>query len=238
MKRILPSIFSTLLVLLAVSAVAQEPKKKKDSVPVITIPVPAGIRVGVDLSRFALKYFQPYRTDVTVNLDARYNDRLYIASDLSFNSVYHLDQNYKYISNGMSGTIGINYNLLKKTVPKENFIIYGGLRYGLAVFTYQIPEYRIYNLYWGNTRGSVPETTKMAHWIEMTVGMKVEVLKNFYLGWSLHERILVNGALADQDFPPLVIPGFGKGYKKSAFDFQYSISYLFPIYKVKQAIRL
>jgi len=236
MKRILPSFFSTLLVLLAVSAVAQS--KKKDSLPTVTIPVPAGIRVGVDISRFALKYFQPYRTDVTVNLDARYNDRLYIASDLSFNSVYHLDQNYKYVSNGMSGTIGINYNLLKKSVPKENFMIYGGARYGLAVMTYQIPEYRIYNLYWGNIRGSVPETTKMAHWIELTVGMKVEVLKNLYLGWSLHERILVNGALAKQDFPPLVIPGFGKGYKKSAFDFQYSIAYLFPLWKVKQAVNL
>lgn len=234
MKRILASLFFSIL--LAAGAVAQS--KKKDSLPVVTVPVPAGLRVGVDLSRFALKYFQPYRTDVTVNLDARYNDRLYIASDLSFNSVYHLDQNYKYISNGMSGTIGINYNFLKKNVPKENFIVYGGIRYGLAVFTYKIPEYRIYNVYWGNIRGSVPETTKMAHWVELTVGMKVEVLKNLYLGWSLHERILVNGALAKQDFPPLVIPGFGKGYKKSAFDFQYSIAYLIPLWKVKQAVSL
>src|SRR5688500_18383419 len=105
MKRILPSIFSALLVMLAVSAVAQS--KKKDSLHVLTMSVPGCVRVVVDLSRFALKFFHPYRTDFTVNLDARYNERIYIASDLSFNSVYHLDQNYKYISNGFAGTIGI-----------------------------------------------------------------------------------------------------------------------------------
>lgn len=237
MKRILLSIFSALLLLQAPAASAQS-EKKKDSLPVVTIPVPAGVRVGLDLTRFAVKAFQPYRTDVTVVLDARYNDRLYIASDLSYNTTSHSDTNYTYKGSGMAITIGANYNLLKKQIPRENFMIYGGMRYGLALFSYEVPEYTIYNDYWGNTKGSYPKTNEMAHWVELTVGIKVEVLKNFYLGWSLHERILINNKLAKQDFPPLVIPGFGKGYKGSAFDMQYTVSYLFPIWKVKQAVKL
>lgn len=236
MKRILPYIFSALLLLQALAAAAQSPKK--DSLPEVKISVPAGVRVGLDLTRFAVRAFQPYRTDVTVNLDARYNDRLFIASDLSYNNTSHSDSNYTYKGSGMSITIGANYNLLQKQIPKENFMIYGGMRYGLALFSYEIPEYTIYNDYWGDTKGSYPKTSKMAHWVELTVGIRVEVLKNFYLGWSLHERILINNKLSKQDFPPLVIPGFGKGYKGSAFDMQYSVSYLFPMWKVKQAVKL
>lgn len=236
MKRILPSIFSALLLVQALAATAQS--AEKDSLPEVKIDVPAGVRVGLDLTRFAVRAFQPYRTDVTVVLDARYNDRLYLASDLSYNTTSHSDTNYTYKGSGMSITIGANYNLLKAQIPKENFMIYGGMRYGLAVFSYEVPEYTIYNDYWGNTKGSYPKTNAMAHWVELTVGIKVEVLKNFFLGWSLHERILINNKLSKQDFPPLVIPGFGKGYKGSAFDMQYTLSYLFPIWKVKQSVKL
>lgn len=237
MKRILPSIFSILLlVLLTAAAVAQAPRK--DSVKEVTVAVPAGIRVGLDLSRIVVHFFQPYRTDVTVNLDARYRDRIYFASDLSYNKTSHSDDNYTYRSSGISATLGANYNFLKKQVPKEDFMIYGGARYGIAVYNYEVPEYHIASEYWGDYSGSVPKTSQMAHWFELTVGIKVEVLKNFYLGWSLHERILLSRNVSGQDFPPLVIPGYGKGYKNSSFDVQYTVSYLFPLYKVKQAIKL
>lgn len=236
MKRTSPFIFSVLLLLLTVTASAQQ--AKKDSVKKVSMYVPAGLRVGLDLSRVAVHFFQPYRTDVTVNLDARFRDRLYFASDISYNRSSHKDDNYTYRSSGVGITLGANYNFLKRQVPKEDFMIYGGARYGLAFYNYEIPSYHVSSNYWGNYTGSVPKTSQLAHWFELTVGIKVEVLKNFYLGWSLHERILLSRNVSKQDFPPLVIPGYGKGYKNTAFDMQYSVSYLFPMYKVKQAIRL
>lgn len=228
------SIFS-LLLLCAVTAGAQS---KKDSVKTITMEVPAGLRVGVDLTRFAIPFFQPYRRDATVVLDARYNDRVYFAADVSYGLTDHSDTNYTYKSNGVAIAIGVNYNLLKKQVPKENFMLYGGFKYGFALFSYEMPDYNIHSSYWGNYTSSMPTTTKMGHWVELSLGIKVEVLKNLYLGWSLHERILLNNSLAKSDFPPLIIPGYGKGYKGSAFDVQYTISYLFPLWKVKQQTKL
>jgi hypothetical protein len=224
-----------LLLLCAVTAGAQS---KKDSVKTITMEVPAGLRVGVDLTRFAIPFFQPYRRDATVVLDARYNDRVYFAADVSYGLTDHSDTNYTYKSNGVAIAIGVNYNLLKKQVPKENFMLYGGFKYGFALFSYEMPDYNIHSSYWGNYTSSMPTTTKMGHWVELSLGIKVEVLKNLYLGWSLHERILLNNSLAKSDFPPLIIPGYGKGYKGSAFDVQYTISYLFPLWKVKQQTKL
>ncbi|MGX5820235.1 DUF6048 family protein [Chitinophaga lutea] len=242
MKRTSRCIFSILLLTL-LSTAASAQKAKKDSAAQkekeVTILVPAGIRIGADLSRIAVKIFQPYRTDVTVNLDAQFKDRLYFASELSYNRTAHSDTaTYSYKGSGMAATLGVNYNLLKRQVPKENFIIYGGARYGIAVFSYEIPEYVIDSDYWGLYKGSLPKTNEMAHWFELTVGIKAEVLKNFFLGWSLHERILLNKKLSTQDFPPLIIPGFGKGNKGNAFDMQYTVSYLVPLWKVRQVVKL
>lgn len=227
-------IFS-LLLLSAVTATAQS---KKDSVKTIMIDVPAGLRAGVDLTRFAIPFFQPYRRDATVVLDARYKDRIYFAADMSYNRTNHADSNYSYKSSGVGISIGANYNLLKKQIPKENFMLYGGFKYGFSLFTYEMPGYTIHSDYWDNYQGSAAAATKTGHWVELSLGIKVEVLKNLYLGWSLHDRILLNRALSKSDFPPLIIPGFGKGYKGNAFDVQYTISYLFPMYKVKQAMKV
>ncbi|RPD39093.1 hypothetical protein EG028_20970 [Chitinophaga barathri] len=204
----------------------------------VMLEVPAGLRVGVDLTRFAIPFFQPYRRDATVVLDARYNDRIYFAADISYNRTSHSDSNYTYKGSGVGISIGANYNLLKKQIPKENFMLYGGFKYGFSLFSYEIPSYTIHSTYWGNYQGSMPSVTKTGHWVELSLGIKVEVLKNLYLGWSLHERILLNSAVAKSDFPPLIIPGYGKGYKGSAFDMQYTISYLFPMWKVKQQMKL
>lgn len=224
-----------MLLFCAATATAQS---KKDSIKTIMLEVPAGLRVGGDLTRFAIPFFQPYRRDATVVLDARYKDRIYFAADLSYNLVDHSDSNYTYKSSGFGLSIGANYNLLKRQIPKENFMLYGGFKYGFSLFTYEIPSYTVHSDYWGDYQGSVGSQTKTGHWVELSLGIKVEVLKNLYLGWSLHDRILLNRALMNSDFPPLIIPGFGKGYKGNAFDVQYTISYLFPLYKVKQQMKV
>ncbi len=66
----------------------------------------------------------------------------------------------------------------------------------------------------------------------------MEVLKNFYLGWSLHDRLLLTKKLSKGDYPPMVIPGYGKGNKGNVFDVQYTVSYLIPMWKVKQKMSL
>ncbi len=236
MKRTLSSIFSACFLLLTIGAGAQD--KKKDSVKPLVVEVPAGLRIGTDLTRIAMHFFQPYRTDATITLDARYKDRIFFASDISWNRTSHSDTSYTYKGNGLAISLGVNYNLLKRQVPKENFMLFGGMKYGFALFNYELPAYQVPGSYWGDYHGSVPSSNKTAHWIELSVGVKVEVLKHFYLGWSLHDRMLLTRKLSKGDYPPMVIPGYGKGNKGNVFDMQYTVSYLIPMYKVKQKMNL
>lgn len=233
MQRLFRCFFSFLLLLVCTGAVAQV---KKDTVYKV-VDIQGGLRLGVDLTRFAVKYFQPYRTDFTVVADAQIKRNLYLASELSYNRTSHSDTNYTYKGGGASITLGVDYNLLKKREPGEKNLIFAGARYGLAVFNYDIPTYTVHDPYNGNYTSSYPKTNATAHWIELSLGIRAEIFKNFYMGWSLRDRILINSKLATQDFPPLVIPGYGKGNKRNAFDVQYTVSYFIPMYKVHTKVQ-
>jgi len=248
MIRTFLSIFAASL--LAVTAQAQDTTalritaKDTARTVVATKPAPAkkdtsfyktsgGLRIGLDISRFAIMYFQPYRTDVTIQADAQLNKNIFAALETGFNRTSHSDSNYSYKGSGAFVTLGIDYDFLKKREPNEKNMVYGGIRYGFARNTYEVPFYTIKNDYWETTQGgSFPKTSITAHWIELVFGLRVEVLKNFFLGWGVREKILLSSS-ADDITPPLIIPGFGNGKKKSQFDMTYTVSYYIPLYKVK-----
>lgn len=195
--------------------------------------VPGGLRLGIDISRFAIHFFQPYRTDIAVQADVRLNKKLYGAFEVGYNRTSHSDTNYTYKGNGAYATIGVDYDFLKKKDPKDKNMVYGGIHYGFARNTYEAPAFNIHNEYWDSeTPGSFPKTNMTAHWIELTFGMRVEALPNFFLGWAVREKIMLSNN-AIEGFDPIVIPGFGSGSKSSQFDLTYTVSYYLPLYKLK-----
>ncbi|MBO9729330.1 MAG: hypothetical protein J7623_11895 [Chitinophaga sp.] len=196
--------------------------------------IPGGLRIGVDLSRIVSAIYYPYRKEVTIVADARINSNLYAAVELGYTNTPYKDSNYTYKGNGMFITAGVDYNFLKRQYPTEKNMFYGGIRYGFSHFSYEVPTYKMKSSYWGDQlTGSVPKTNVNAHWVELVVGMKAEVLKNFFMGWNIRERILINN-VKTTDFTPLVIPGFGNGSKRSVFDVQYTVSYVIPFYRLKE----
>jgi hypothetical protein len=196
--------------------------------------IPGGVRIGVDLSRIVSAIYYPYRKEATVVADARINSNLYAAFEGGYASTPYSDSNYTYKGSGMFVTLGVDYNFLKRQYAAEKNIFYGGIRYGFSHFSYSVPSYSIKNTYWGDhLTGSIPKTNVNAHWVELLVGLKAEVLKNFFMGWNIRERILINKVKTDE-IAPLVIPGFGSGAKKSVFDVQYTVSYVIPFYKLKE----
>jgi hypothetical protein len=192
-----------------------------------------GLRLGIDISRFALHFFQPYRTDITIQGDVRLNKKFYAAAEVGYNRTSHSDTSYTYKGSGVYATLGADYDFLKKKDPNEKNMVYGGIHYGFARNSYEVPAYSIRNDYWEAERpGSFPKTNMTAHWIELVFGMRVEALPNFFLGWAVREKIMLSNNAPD-GFDPIVIPGFGSGAKSSQFDMTYTLSYYIPLYKIR-----
>lgn len=195
---------------------------------------PAGIRIGLDVSRFAIWGFQPYRKDVTVQADIRVGQKTYAAIETGWNKTSHSDSSkYIYNGSGIYSTIGIDYDFMKKRETNEQNMLFAGIRYGFAHNTYEVPYYLMSSTIWdAEIEGSHPKTTINSHWVELVFGLRIEVMKNLFLSWGVREKIMISRG-ADEAFPPIVIPGFGSGSKSSQFDMTYTVSYMLPLYKVK-----
>jgi hypothetical protein len=192
-----------------------------------------GLRLGFDLSRIPMHYLNPYRTDMEAGADLRVDSNLYLAAEAGWNKTA-LDNKpaFAYNSDGYYLKAGVDYNLIKRKYLQEANMVYVGIRYGIARMRRDIPGYEVSDPYWGNRTGSFSAKTLVPQWGELLLGMKVEVLNNLFLGWSLHLRILITQNI-DKQVRPYLIPGFGKATKNSGFDMNYSVSYRIPLFKPK-----
>jgi hypothetical protein len=72
-----------------------------------------------------------------------------------------------------------------------------------------------------------------SQWIEVVMGLKAEVLKIIYLGFSIRMNRLLTNTKPD-NFDNLYIPGFNRTYNGDfGIGFNYSVSYFLPLYKTK-----
>lgn len=195
-----------------------------------------GLRLGADLSRIAVHYLNPYRTDITIHADARIDTNWYAAVEAGWNKT-HLDNKpiFNYKSEGYFLKVGADYNLLNQSFPFESNMVYLGFRYGIARMTREVPGYQIDYPYWGDVHGSFPSKTLFPQWAEAIVGLKVEVLNNLFLDWGLHLRLLITRNV-DKAVRPYLIPGFGKATSNAVFDANYTISYRIPLWKPRPKI--
>ncbi len=126
--------------------------------------------------------------------------------------------------------VGMNYNFGYNKDAMSFFYI--GLRYGFSIFSYDIDNIAMESSYWDES-----ETLQMknqhswAHWGELLGGLRVQVYKNFYMGWTARYR-MVFGYKKNAASEPWFIPGLGP--KSSPFGFTYTVGYRFSFGKKRE----
>lgn len=232
--RIFSYILMIALVIPALTSTAQKPTKKK--MPTRTdkyIHMP-GLRLGMDITRpFQGYWTKGDRYGMEFSADLEMKPNLYGVAETGWEQ-YKLNQDYvNYQASGNYMRIGIDYNLLQADSKDQKDIFYAGLRYGFALGTQKVNNY-ITTGYWGDTEGSFSKQTFGAHWLETVVGLKGELLKNFYMGWSIRAKFMI--AQTQFDIPSVYFtPGYGAEKGGVAFDFNYSIYYTIP-FRFKKAV--
>jgi hypothetical protein len=236
MKHTSKFTFSILIVLLTFLANAQE--KKKDSIPVKSERY--GIRAGIDLYKSTRSFYDKDYKGIEFAGDYRLSKKYFLAAEFGNENQTTKDTYVDFTTKGSYIKVGFDYNGYENWTGMEN-IIGIGLRYGVSNFSQTLNGYSIYdrNPYFGPTE-NVPSGQEYnglsAHWIEVVTGLKVEVLHNIYVGFSVRLKTLIANE-KPTNFDNLYIPGFNKTYNGNfGFGFNYTVSYLLPIYKKKTAI--
>ncbi len=198
-----------------------------------------GLRVGADLSKLALSFFNDDYTGLELVGDYRLTQKLFLAAELGNEDRTKQEDLYNFTSSGSYIKAGVDYNTYQNWYGMDNTIFLGG-RYAVSTFSQTLNDYSVFdsNRYWnadGFADGQSPgrEFSGLnASWLELVFGTKVELFANIYLGASVRLGFLVTQKQSEE-FPTLWIPGFNKVTDGSNFgaSYNYSISYFIPLYK-------
>jgi len=228
MQRIFVYISSFLLCLTISTANAQ--KKKQIIMPPDSTKWLNGFTVHVDLASLitsSLTNNVIYSTEGGIQMDLKH--KIFPTIELGIagaNKSTSINSGFK--TNGVFERIGVDFNLRKKkpdSKPTNNLFI-AGIRLGMSHYNYSVTNLIIANDYWGDSQPLNfldQSTTKI--WYEIVIGVQVEVLKNFYMGWSIRKKNLITQDILGQ-VAPWYIPGFGQN-NGSNWGFNYALGYHF-----------
>jgi hypothetical protein len=230
-RLILKYSISAFLVLSSVVLYAQEKTTQQtDSI----IKNKYGLRVGIDLFNPTATFFEKDRKGLELVGDYRITKKWYAAAELGYMNVATEEDFFSFTTNGSYIKAGANYNAYQNWLDMQNEI-YVGFRYGFSTFSQTLNSYTINNNPYLDDFAQPINGEKYnglsAHWAEVVLGIKAEILNNLYLGFSFSGKKMLSSKQPD-NFKNLFVPGFNRVFlNNSGFGFNYTISYLIPLYK-------
>ncbi len=192
-----------------------------------------GVRIGADLVPFAGYFFTPQQKGAAFTVDVEFRDGWFLTAEGGYLNYRKNEVDYTYLNDGRYFRAGIDHNFVSR-LPSENDIIYWGVRLATGSFTHSVDPVVIRSGYWGDHRSSVAPETMHPFWTELTVGIRVEMFKNFFIGWNIRGRFLLQ--LPNSNFPPFIVPGYGYAGKSFSIGFNYVLAYRIP-YKIKVRVK-
>ena len=192
---------------------------------------PSAVKVGGDPGTLGYMLFSEKRGIFEAEADIDI-DRFFIVANYGI-STYKLDEpTYVYENNGTYFRIGPDINFMHED-PNLN-IMFFGLRYASSSFNDRL-DYDTHAVIqsetgWPNSRETSSNGNARASWYEMVTGLKIRVVKQLYMGFTMRYKLLMK-TKQTEILKPYYIPGFGKNINASSFGFNYYISYRLPFRK-------
>ncbi len=202
----------------------------------IKVKVKYGLRVGGDLGKLIRSFVDEEYSGFEISADYRLKKRLYIAGEIGFEEKNSINDNLDVFSKGSYVKGGIDYNMYQNWLNMDN-MIYSGFRIGASSFSHDLNSFNVYstNQYWAPQFSSSDKqefSDLTAFWVELILGIKVELFNNLYLGLNAQLKILASETVPD-NFENIYIPGFNKTYDSSGIGtgYSYTLSYRIPLFK-------
>jgi hypothetical protein len=216
--------FSLVVLLLAWAsiAIAQSDSTAKKSKP--KEEYGHQLRFSIDISRPVLNLAQDTRSSYEAAVDYYLHQEIYLVAEGGFGSSNYDYPDLSYKTTNSFFRFGVDRTIITRLGNSDWDAAFFGARYAFAPISRQEASYTIVDSVWGNNSGTIPAKTFSAHWIEITAGVRVELLKCLFAGWNVRGKFLLNQQ-SFRELPPQFIAGFGRGDKTTVFDFNFYLSY-------------
>mgnify|MGYP001158514594 CR=1 FL=1 len=212
-----------------------------DSLINIKDNTPLTLRLGVDLSQPFISLFNKDFSGIELVGDIRINETMYISAEVGNQQKTQQSELTNFTTKGTYLKIGGDLNMYKNWTGMNNQV-YIGFRISSSFFNQNVNNYNLYTTYpyWGNNLVSdgdaIGERNNLnAQWLEFLAGIKVQVLKNTYMGFSLRLNRLISNT-QPENFGNLYIPGFNNVTDENIFGYSYNYTLTYSIpFKFKKA---
>ena len=189
-----------------------------------TIPPLHQIRIGFDISRPITSLVNKDFINYEAEADYLLRNELYAVAEVGAGAgKVHYDY-LNYTTTNFFIRAGIDKSIFARSFITDWDMVFVGLRYGLGVIHRQEASYTYIDPIFGNTSGTTPAKNFLAHWGEVTAGVRVELFPRLSAGWDVRVKFLLNSGSFKQ-LPPAYIAGYGKGDRGTAFDFNFYLTY-------------
>ena len=229
------------LLLLFGSPLLQAQKKQIDLIQkdTVTHMEQYGLRLGIDLSKKIIGQLHSDFDGIEFVADFRLGQFLYLAAEVGQEKKTITEDTYSFTPDGQYIKIGIDKNSYDNWYGMNNMIHIGG-RLAYSKYSQTVEQYAIFDTdrYWNPEGFGISDNTLptyeglSAMWLELVFGTKVELFANIYLNASVRGGYLLNHN-PNTNFPNNWVPGFNAVTEESKFGvgYNYSISYLIPLFK-------
>ena len=190
-----------------------------------------GLRLDVDVSPVVTTFLNGgdmFSYEAGIQMDI--NNKYYPVFELGYagaNKRTASEINYQ--GDALFYRVGLDFNLMKQKETKKklnNVFLFGG-RLGFSRFNYDLTGIELTNDYWGT-----PEVKQMTDldasrlWYEIVAGIRVEIAKNIFIGWTVRSKNMLTTDQPGQ-YKPWYVPGFGINSDSGVWGFNYMLGYKF-----------
>ena len=220
----------------------RDQKKNVKEEPKEIVPLYNGTYIGVDLYGIGSKLLGGDLLSSEINVAVNLKNMFLPTVDVGFGTTDSWsDTGIHYKSSAPFFRIGVDYNTMAKKKEKNSYL-YVGLRYAFSSFKYDVSTLPANDPIWGDVignpsleddywGGSVPFShlgmKGSVQWLEIVLGVKVRIYKNFNMGWSVRMKYKTKASIGEYG-APWYVPGYGK-YKSHNMGITYSLIYKLPL---------
>lgn len=182
------------------------------------------LRMGWDMAGTARSLLLQGSKVYELCADYHFRKELYLAAEAGWGNSQVDYPVLQYRSDNVFVRAGIDKALFNRKRPSDWSLAFMSVRYGVALTRRGDARYFTDDGLGNQTSGLIPSNYFSLHWLEIGGGIKLELFKGLFAGWTVRSRFALNQKNIG-DLKPAYIAGYGPAEKTLNFDFNFYISY-------------
>ena len=201
-------------------------------VPKMEYPLLYAVNVGVDIWDPVMRLFGQKYGGIGFSGELNMHNRYIGVVEIGFGAAKNTPDDNNFTYKGSFAPyfkIGANYNFLYNSSP--DYMVMGGLRYGLSPFSFALTDISVDSPYWQETGlMSIPSQRVTVGYFELLFNLRVRIVKEWSVGWSFKYHQILHQTKTRYG-EPWYIPGYGTS--TSSITGAFTVSYTFDLSKKK-----